>query len=210
MVEPIDPLQGGEFEVVESPPRSFVTDKLGLVETDDRLGQGVVITGSRRGTQPKPPPRSRRDVRCNGSTDTAQAQPVVATPPCSAERRSWSRASAGVRQPRVLRGRVLSVWATASISSAPHRDRSVPLGKYESPRVWWRLRSLRRMELCQDMGDTPPRCVSGRCGWCLIMSTSTDHSGKRSARSPRSSARQRRRCGCGYGRRNGIPAAVRV
>jgi len=33
-------------------------------------------------------------------------------------------------QPRVLRGRLLSVLATASISSVVQRDKSVPLGKY--------------------------------------------------------------------------------
>lgn len=32
----------------------------------------------------------------------------------------------------------------------------------ESPRVLWRFRSLRRMELCRDMGETSPSCVSGR------------------------------------------------
>ena len=46
------------------------------------------------------------------------------------------KASAGVRHPRVLRGRVLRVWAIAAMSSAFQRDRSVPFGKY------WRNRPL--------------------------------------------------------------------
>ena len=44
----------------------------------------------------------------------------------------------GVFQPRTFRGRLLSVVATASISAAVHRERSVPLGKYwrRSPLVF--------------------------------------------------------------------------
>ena len=44
----------------------------------------------------------------------------------------------GVFQPRTFRGRLLSVAATASISAAVHRERSVPLGKYwrSSPLVF--------------------------------------------------------------------------
>ena len=56
-------------------------------------------------------------------------QPVVVTPGCCKERRCSLRASAGVFHPRVLRGRELMVAATAWISSAVHRDRSVRLGK---------------------------------------------------------------------------------
>ena len=61
-----------------------------------------------------------------GSPD--QAQPVVATPACWTDRRCSSRASAGVFQSRVLRGLLFNAAATAWISSALHRDRSVPLG----------------------------------------------------------------------------------
>ncbi len=73
-----------------------------------------------------------------GALLTGRIQSVVATPVCCSERRCSSRASAGVCQLRVLRGRVLRVWATASISSAVQRDRSVPLGKYwrSSPLVF--------------------------------------------------------------------------
>ena len=42
-VEPVDPFQGGELEVLEPPPGAAVADELGLVEPDDRLGQGVVV-----------------------------------------------------------------------------------------------------------------------------------------------------------------------
>ena len=41
MVEPVDPFQGGEFEVVETARWSFVADEFGLVEPVDRLGEGV-------------------------------------------------------------------------------------------------------------------------------------------------------------------------
>jgi hypothetical protein len=60
----------------------------------------------------------------------ARTQPVVATPACCREISCSSRASAGVFQFNVLRGRPLRVAATASISSVVHRDRSVPFGKY--------------------------------------------------------------------------------
>ena len=50
--------------------------------------------------------------------------------------------------------------------------------------------TLERMEQCQTMGSTPTSCVSVRCGWCSITATSTGRSGKRSVRSPRSSARK--------------------
>jgi len=43
VVEPVDPLQGGELEVVEAPPWSLVPDEFGLVEPVDRLGERVVV-----------------------------------------------------------------------------------------------------------------------------------------------------------------------
>ena len=52
MVEPVDPFQGGQFEVVESFPGSVGPDEFGFVEADDRLGHRVVIgvaSGSDRG-----------------------------------------------------------------------------------------------------------------------------------------------------------------
>ena len=48
--------------------------------------------------------------------NTARTQSVVATPVCCRES-SWSRASAGVFQPSVLRGLLLRAAATASTSS---------------------------------------------------------------------------------------------
>ena len=55
--------------------------------------------------------------------------------PCPLDRKPLhiscsSKTSAGVLQPRVLRGRLLIARATACRSSADHRERSVPLGKY--------------------------------------------------------------------------------
>jgi transposase InsO family protein len=44
-------------------------------------------------------------------------------------RRNWSRASAGVRQPRVFRVLALRAMATAARLSTPCRLRSVPFGK---------------------------------------------------------------------------------
>src|SRR6476661_1623337 len=51
---------------------------------------------------------------------------------------SWSRASAGVAQSRVMRGRRLSSSATLARIPGPWKDRSVPLGKYwrSSPLVF--------------------------------------------------------------------------
>ena len=43
VVEPPDPLEGGEFAVFEAPPRPAGIDEFGLVESDDRLGQSVVV-----------------------------------------------------------------------------------------------------------------------------------------------------------------------
>ena len=42
VVEPVDPLEGGEFEVVEAAPWSLVADEFGLVEPVDRLGERVI------------------------------------------------------------------------------------------------------------------------------------------------------------------------
>ena len=55
VVEPVDPFQGGQLQVVEAPPRPQVADEFGLVEADDRFGQGVVLgvaSGSDRRDNP--------------------------------------------------------------------------------------------------------------------------------------------------------------
>lgn len=67
------------------------------------------------------PPRSR--IR-------GRIQPFVATPCVSLTFSNWSRVSAGVFEPRVFLGLVLSASATASSSSALCTLRSVPFGKY--------------------------------------------------------------------------------
>ncbi len=67
---------------------------------------------------------------------TSRVQGVVATRPRWCESSSSLKASDGVFQPRVFRGRRLSVAATAATSLALCRLRSVPLGKY------WRSRPL--------------------------------------------------------------------
>ena len=43
MVEPIDPVERGQFDRFDRAPLSKSVDDLGLVETDDRLGQGVIV-----------------------------------------------------------------------------------------------------------------------------------------------------------------------
>ena len=44
-VLPVDPAEGGEFDVVDGPPRPVAgtADQFGFVERVDGLGQGVVI-----------------------------------------------------------------------------------------------------------------------------------------------------------------------
>ncbi len=41
MVEPVDVLQRGEFDVVEAAPGAAASDEFGLVEADEGLGGGV-------------------------------------------------------------------------------------------------------------------------------------------------------------------------
>ena len=43
VVEPVDPFECGELEVVEAAPGSAVADEFGLVEPDDRFGERVVV-----------------------------------------------------------------------------------------------------------------------------------------------------------------------
>ena len=63
VIEPPDPFEGGEFDVFEVAPRTTWTNKLGLVEPNDRLGQGVVIYESPRlPTEGSMPASARRSV----------------------------------------------------------------------------------------------------------------------------------------------------
>lgn len=78
-----------------------------------------------------PDPRQpRRSGDANRSRGPGRIQSIVATPACWSDRSCSLSASAGVFQPSVLRGRLLTASATAWISSRLHLDRSVPLGKY--------------------------------------------------------------------------------
>ncbi len=43
MVEPVDPFQGRELHGLEAAPGAAPADDLGLVEADDRLGQGIIV-----------------------------------------------------------------------------------------------------------------------------------------------------------------------
>jgi len=47
VVEPVDPFQGGDLDVVGGAPRASGFDQLGLVEAVDRLGQSIVIAALR-------------------------------------------------------------------------------------------------------------------------------------------------------------------
>ena len=50
VVVPVDPFQGGEFDVVEAAPRAPVVDQFGLKQADFGFGQSVVqrVARSRR------------------------------------------------------------------------------------------------------------------------------------------------------------------
>src|SRR5262245_51078562 len=43
VVEPIDPFESGVLDIVEFSPRATAVNDLGLVQPDDRLGEGVVV-----------------------------------------------------------------------------------------------------------------------------------------------------------------------
>src|SRR5262245_43267303 len=43
VVEPIDPFEGGVLDLVELTPGTTVVNDLGLEQSDDRLGEGVVV-----------------------------------------------------------------------------------------------------------------------------------------------------------------------
>ena len=55
LVEPVEVFQGGELHVLQSAPRTVFANQLGLVETVEGFGQGVVVTvapGTHRGNRP--------------------------------------------------------------------------------------------------------------------------------------------------------------
>ena len=43
VVVPVDPFQRCELEAIEACPGAAVSEGFGLVETDDRFGQGIVV-----------------------------------------------------------------------------------------------------------------------------------------------------------------------
>jgi hypothetical protein len=75
---------------------------------------------------------------------------VVAAPLTVHDGMTVAKISAGVRQPRVLRGRLLSRCSTAARSAAVWTDRSVLLGKH------WRSRPL--VPRCQGLAGGRSRC----------------------------------------------------
>jgi hypothetical protein len=48
MVEPVDPFEGGVFNGVEAAPWPAAVDDLGLEQTIDRFGKGIVIRNWRQ------------------------------------------------------------------------------------------------------------------------------------------------------------------
>jgi hypothetical protein len=48
VVEPVDPLQRGVLDLVEALPRPAAANQLGLVQPNDRLGQGIVVAVAAR------------------------------------------------------------------------------------------------------------------------------------------------------------------
>ena len=48
VVEPVDPFGGGQFDLLDGPPRFAGFYQLGFVQAVDRLGQGVVIGAADR------------------------------------------------------------------------------------------------------------------------------------------------------------------
>ncbi|MCU1700464.1 MAG: hypothetical protein JWR34_6527, partial [Mycobacterium sp.] len=111
MVEPVDPFEGGDLDVLDGPPGPAWLDQFGLVEAIDRLGEGVVVAVARA-------PDRGVDARLDQSVGErdrgvpGRIQLVVATP-CRELECSWSaKTSVGVLHPSVLRGRLLSASAT--------------------------------------------------------------------------------------------------
>ena len=43
VIEPVDPLEGGELHSLEVAPGTALADQLGLVQPDDRLGERIVV-----------------------------------------------------------------------------------------------------------------------------------------------------------------------
>ena len=62
MVEPVDPFEGRELDLLEALPGPLMADDLGLVEADDALGQGVVVAVAAAPTEVSMPASSSRSV----------------------------------------------------------------------------------------------------------------------------------------------------
>ena len=62
VVEPVDPLGGGDLDVVDGPPGLAGFDQLGLVQAVDRLGQGVVVGAADRADRGRIPASASRSV----------------------------------------------------------------------------------------------------------------------------------------------------
>ena len=106
------------YAVGGDPLTSSVSDDKGTITTTvDLLGRTVAYTDA-----------------TGARTATRRIQAMIATSGGTSVATRLSNWRAGVAQPRVLRGRVLSSAATAARSVAVWTDRSVPFGKY------WRSR----------------------------------------------------------------------
>src|SRR5215207_7382951 len=83
--EPIDPLEGRVFDLVELPPRAPGVNDLGLVQPDDRLGERVVIgiADAARPTARYPLPPA---APSSGSTGAPLPRSLSCTTPSAPER----------------------------------------------------------------------------------------------------------------------------
>jgi hypothetical protein len=60
--QPVDPLEGGDFDLVNGPPQALLLDQLGLVEPVDRLVQRVVVAVPGAPTEASIPASTSRSV----------------------------------------------------------------------------------------------------------------------------------------------------
>ena len=125
VVEPVDPLGGGDLDVVDALPGPSRLDQLGLVEAVDRLGEGVVervADGTRRRRRCRP----RRAVRCTSAT--VYCDPVVAVCHDGVQRPVAGRVDAlrvQIACSRASRTSWVVIWCrTASPGSGGRRRRS--------------------------------------------------------------------------------------
>src|SRR5690625_2722472 len=104
MIEPIDPDQGGIFNLTGRPPRTLATDHLGLIQANDGFSQGIVV-GVANGSD-------RPVDACFGQATGVSNREIL-----NASVRVWIKPSRSVRACRAC--------SSASSTKAVPMDRSV-------------------------------------------------------------------------------------